>query len=95
MGCGRMPAMGPALAFVRQNAAQENARERAWRSSPERLLPDPPQARKVQTVQNDPPASSCILRHHRTFALLRRKVQSNGRFRGCAVRGLQLVLQPI
>ena len=36
-----------------------------------------------------------ILRHHRTFALLRRKVQSNGRFRGCAVRGLQLVLQPI
>ena len=24
-GCGRMPAMGPALAFVRKNAAQESA----------------------------------------------------------------------
>ena len=41
-GCGRMPAMGPALAFVRKNAAQENTRERAWGSSPEGLLPDPP-----------------------------------------------------
>ena len=41
-GCGRKPAMGPALAFVQENAAQENARERAWRSSPKGLLPDPP-----------------------------------------------------
>ena len=41
-GCGRKPAMSPALAFVRQNTAQENARERAWRSSPKGLLPDPP-----------------------------------------------------
>ena len=41
-GCSRMPAMGPALAFVRQNTVQENARERAWRSSPKGLLPDPP-----------------------------------------------------
>ena len=41
-GCGRMPAMGPALVFVRKNAAHENARERAWGSSPEGLLPDPP-----------------------------------------------------
>ena len=40
-GCGRKPAMSPALAFVRQNTAQENARERAWGSSPEGLLPDP------------------------------------------------------
>ncbi len=31
-GCGRKPAMSPALVFVRQNTAQENARERAWRS---------------------------------------------------------------
>ena len=41
-GCGRMPAMGPAPVFVRKNAAHENARERAWGSSPEGLLPDPP-----------------------------------------------------
>ena len=41
-GCSRKPAMGPALAFVRQNTVQENARERAWRSSPKGLLPDPP-----------------------------------------------------
>ena len=41
-GCGRMPAKGPALAFVRKNAAHENARERAWGSSPKGLLPDPP-----------------------------------------------------
>ena len=26
--------MGPALAFVQENAAHENTRERAWRSSP-------------------------------------------------------------
>ena len=56
-GCSRMPAMGPALAFVQENAAQENARERAWRSSPKGLLPDPPQAGEVQTVQNGVPAS--------------------------------------
>ena len=61
----------------------------------QRSAPRPAAGWRVQTVQNDPPANSCILRHHRTFALLRRKVQSNGRFRGCAVRGLQLVLQPI
>ena len=36
-----MPAIGPALVFVQENAEQENARERAWRSSPEGLLPDP------------------------------------------------------
>ena len=41
-GCSRKPAMGPALAFVQENAAQENTRERAWRSSPKGLLPDPP-----------------------------------------------------
>ena len=69
--------MGPALAFVQENAAQENARERAWRSSPKGLLPDPPQAGEVQTVQNDVPANPCILRHHRTFALVLDKVQSN------------------
>ena len=76
-GCSRKPAMGPALAFVQENAAQENARERAWRSSPKGLLPDPPQAGEVQTVQNDVPANPCILRHHRTFALVLDKVQSN------------------
>ena len=76
-GCGRMPAMGPALAFVRKNAAHENARERAWGSSPKRLLPDPPYAGEVQTVQNDVPANPCILRHPRTFALVLDKVQSN------------------
>ena len=69
--------MGPALAFVRKNAAHENARERAWGSSPKGLLPDPPQAGEVQTVQNDVPANPCILRHHRTFALVLDKVQSN------------------
>ena len=41
------------------------------------LLPDPPQAGEVQTVQNDVPANPCILRHHRTFALVLDKVQSN------------------
>ena len=35
------PAMGPALAFVQENSAQENARERAWRSSPKGLLARP------------------------------------------------------
>ena len=69
--------MGPALAFVQENTAQENARERAWRSSPKGLLPDPPHAGEVQTVQNDVPANPCILRHHRTFALVLDKVQSN------------------
>ena len=39
-GCGRKPAMGPALAFVQENAAQENARERVWGSSSKGLLPD-------------------------------------------------------
>ena len=39
--CDRMPAIGLALVFVQENAEQENARERAWRSSPEGLLPDP------------------------------------------------------
>ena len=76
-GCGRKPAMGPALAFVQENAAQENARERVWGSSSKGLLPDPPQAGVVQTVQNDVPANPCILRHHRTFALVLDKVQSN------------------
>ena len=56
-GCGRMPAIGPALAFVRKNTAQKSTRERVWGSSPEGLLPDPPQAREVQTVQNGVPAS--------------------------------------
>ena len=64
---------------------EHGAGERAWRSSPEGLLPGPPQAREVQTVQNDPPANSCILRHHRTLALLPGKVQSNGDFRGARV----------
>ena len=78
-GCGRKPAMGPALTFVQENTAQENARERAWRSSPKGLLPDPPQASEVQ---NDVPANPCILRHHRTFALVLDKVQSNEGFPG-------------
>ena len=60
-GCSRKPAMGPALAFVQENAAHENARERAWRSCPKGLLPDPPQAGEVQTVQNDVPPNPCIL----------------------------------
>ena len=81
-GCGRMPAMGPALAFVQENAAHEDTRERAWGSSPKGLLPDPPQAGEVQTVQNDVPPNPCILRHHRTFALLPCKVQSNQRLPG-------------
>ena len=62
---------------MQENAAQENARERAWRSSPKGLLTDPPQAGEVRTVQNDVPANPCILRHHRTFALVLDKVQSN------------------
>ena len=37
-GCSRMPAMGPALAFVQENAAHEDTRERAWRSNPEGVL---------------------------------------------------------
>ena len=41
-----------------------------------------PEAGEVQTVQNDVPANPCILRHHRTFALLLDKVQSNEGFPG-------------
>ena len=69
------------MAFVQENAAQENlsmSRERAWRSSPKRFAPRPAvPAGEVQTVQNDVPANPCILRHHRTFALVLDKVQSN------------------
>ena len=39
-------------------------------------------AGEVQTVQNDVPPNPCILRHHRTFALLPGKVQSNQRLPG-------------
>ena len=78
-GCGRKLAMGPALAFVQENAAQENTRERAWRSCPKGLLPDFRRtAGEVQTVQNDVPAStpvSCGITE-RSLVLLD-KVQSN------------------
>ena len=46
-------------------------------AAPKGLLPDPPQAGAVQIVQDDVPANPCILRHHRTFALVLDKVQSN------------------
>ena len=71
-----MPAIGPALAFVRKNAAQESTRERVWGSSPEGLLPDPPQAGEVQTVQNDLPANPVVSKNTNEP-----KTRAPGRFR--------------
>ena len=65
--------MGPALAFVQENAAQENARERAWGAAPKvcsqtrRKLA---KSKPSKTTFGNP----CILRHHRTFALVLDKV---------------------
>ena len=47
------------------------------REQPQTFAPRPAVSWRSQTVQNDVPANPCILRHHRTFALVLDKVQSN------------------
>ena len=82
-GCSRKPAMGPALAFVQENAAHENARERAWRSSPKGLLPDPPQAGEVRPSRTTfrPTPVSCGITERSLFCSIKSSLMSDFRVR--------------